>query len=165
MNRADGIKYCTSKVSVIFLDFGFVLASTYMFHVMMCVRKLGMTFCVYVLGHFCRDLSCHNMNTYRILNCLCLEAFLVCLFDKCCLPSKSSTVTADGFLSRSCLMLCNVTLATIVFSSLTATRTSSTVLSVRLPPAERVRSLHSGSSQHSNSWITLSRPVTLVALV
>ena len=67
-------------------------------------------------------------------------------------------------------MFSNVTLATIVFSSLTAslliaTRTSTTVLSVMLPPAERVRSLRSGSSQHSNSLVTLSRPVTLVALV
>jgi len=41
MNRAEGIKYCTSKVSVIFLDFGFVLASTYMFHVMITITEVA----------------------------------------------------------------------------------------------------------------------------
>ena len=51
-------------------------------------------------------------------------------------------------------MLCNVTLAPLFFSPQTvslliASMTSSTALSVRLPPAERVRSLRSGFSQHS----------------
>ena len=65
--------------------------------------------------------------------------------------------------SRSWCILCNRTLATMEYSTLTtnffiAAMTSSTGLLVSVPPAFLIRSLRSGSLQHSSSCITLSLP-------
>ena len=100
--------------------------------------------------------ACHFSKNVFVYNATC-TMFIVQLFIKCSSFIGGIKVKEKG-------------LSTIVFSSRTASlliaaMTSSTVLSMRLPPAERVKSLRSGSSQHSNSWITLSRHVTLVALV
>ena len=68
----------------------------------------------------------------------------------------------------SCRISWRVTLATMVFSSLTASflieaRTWSSVRFVKLPPAALVRSLRRSSSQHSCNWRMMSLPVMLVA--
>ena len=69
--------------------------------------------------------------------------------------------------SLSCRMLCNVARATMMFSWRTASvlidaRTSASPLSVRVPPAARVRSRLRSSSPHSNSCATTSAPVNAV---
>ena len=62
-----------------------------------------------------------------------------------------------------CFILCNFTLATMTFSSQTATvfmaaSTLFSVFPVKVPPTFWVRSLCNWSSQYSSNWITLPVP-------